>query len=76
MNDRNVLEHFTNQVAKLDKYPLPRIEDLFASLEEGKTFSKLDLTHAYQQISLHDDSKQYTTINTMKGLYHYTGRFA
>ncbi len=44
-----------NQIAKLDKYPIPRIDDLFSSLEGGKTFSKLDLAHAYQQIPLDND---------------------
>ena len=35
-----------NQVTSTDTYPLPRIEDLFASLSGGKVFSKLDLrTH-------------------------------
>lgn len=60
-----------NRVAKVDNYPLPRIEDLFASLTGGKHFSKLDLAHAYQQIPLHEDSKQYVVINTHKGLYQY-----
>ena len=60
-----------NQVAKTDTYPLPRIEDLFASLAGGTSFSKLDLAHAYQQIPLDDESKKYVTINTQKGLYHY-----
>ena len=60
-----------NQAAKTDTYPLPRIEDLFASLSGGKTFSKLDLAHAYQQIPLDEESKEYTTINTHKGLYRY-----
>ena len=60
-----------NQAAKLDKYPLPRIDDLFSSLEGGKTFSKLDLAHAYQQVPLDDESKKFTTINTTKGLYQY-----
>ena len=60
-----------NQAAKLDTYPLPRIEDIFAQLSNGKTFTKLDLAHAYQQLLLDDDSKSYTTINTHKGLYRY-----
>ncbi len=60
-----------NQVATLDTYPLPRIEDLFASLAGGKAFTKLDLAHAYQQVLLHEDSKQYVTINTHRGLYRY-----
>ena len=48
-----------NPVSKLDKYPIPKVEDLFAKLEKGKYFSKLDLSQAYQQLLLDDDSKQY-----------------
>ncbi len=36
-----------NKVAQRDMYPLPRVEDLFAAMAEGETFTKLDLTHAY-----------------------------
>ena len=36
-----------NKAAKLEVYPLPLIEDLLASLAGGKTFTKLDLSHAY-----------------------------
>ena len=60
-----------NRAAKVDSYPLPRVEDLFASLGQGKSFSKLDLAHAYQQILLDESSKQYAVINTHKGLYQY-----
>ena len=61
-----------NKAAKLDKYPLPWIDDIFASLEGGKIFSKLDLVHACQQVSSDEASKKFTTINTSKGLYQYT----
>ena len=61
-----------NQVTSTDTYPLPRIEDLFASLSGGKVFSKLDLAHAYQQVPLDEESKKFTTVNTHKGLYRYT----
>ena len=54
-----------NQASKVDSYPLPKIDDLFASLAGGKTFSKLDLANAYQQ------SKKIVTINTHKGLFQY-----
>ena len=60
-----------NKVAKVDTYPLPRIEDLLASLGRGKSFTKLDLAHAYLQIPLAEDSKKYVVINTSKGLYRY-----
>ena len=61
-----------NQAAKLDKYPLPWIDDIFASLEGGKIFSKWDLAHAYQLVPLDESSKKFTTINISKGLYQYS----
>ena len=60
-----------NCAANTVTYPLPKIEDLFASLSGGKLFSKMDLACAYLQIPLEEQSKEYTTINTHKGLYCY-----
>ena len=60
-----------NRVSKLDNYPIPKTEDLYATLSGGEEYTKLDLTQAYQQIELDEDSKRYTTINTHKGLYQY-----
>ena len=37
-----------------------------------KKFSKLDLSHAYQQVLLDEESRDYVTINTHLGLYRYT----
>lgn len=58
-----------NRGSQVDSYPLPQIEDLLATLSGGKIFSKLDLSHAYQQIELEDESKEMVTINTHKGLF-------
>ena len=33
-------------VSKLDRYPIPKVEDLFARLFKGKHFTKLDLNQA------------------------------
>ncbi len=41
-----------NPVLKVDQYPLPSPEDLFAMLPGGKVFTKLDVTQAYQQVLL------------------------
>ena len=60
-----------NRVAKGDTYPIPRIEDLFADLSGGKTFTKLDMSHAYFQLQLEEESKKYVTINTHQGLFRY-----
>ena len=61
-----------NPISKLDRYPIPKTTDLFAKLSKGKFFSKLDLSHAYQQLPLDKESKRYVVINTHRGLFRYT----
>ena len=51
-----------NTKFKLDQYPLPRIEDIFA---------KIDLRQAYLQLETEEESKMYLTINTHTGLHQY-----
>ena len=62
-----------NPVSKLDRYPLPKIEDLFAKLSGGQSFTKLDLSQAYQQLPLDEASRQYVVINTLKGYFNILG---
>ena len=61
-----------NSSLEVDQYPLPKPDDLFASLAGGKRFTKLDLTQAYQQMPLELESQKLVTINTHQGLYRYT----
>lgn len=56
-----------NPISKLNRYPIPKMTDLFTKLSKGKFSSKLDLSHAYQQLPLDEESKQYVVINTQKG---------
>ena len=44
---------------------------MFAKLSGGKYFSKLDLSQAYLQLQLDDDSKKLVTVNTHRGLFQY-----
>ena len=60
-----------NRCIEEETYPLPNSEDLFATLAGGTLFSKLDLSHAYQQLELDENSKALLTVNTHKGLYQY-----
>ena len=60
-----------NPALHVDQYPLPKPEDLFATVDRGKRFTKLDLRQAYLQLRLDDKSSSYVTVNTHKGLYHY-----
>ena len=52
---------------QVDHYPLPNPNELMASLTGGKHFTKLDLTAAYQQMLLDDESTKLVTLNTCKG---------
>ena len=61
-----------NQVAPVDTYPVPSTEDLFATLKGGEKFSKLDLSQAYQQLQLEEQTQELLTINTHCGLYQPT----
>ena len=61
-----------NPVLDIDQYPLPKPEDLFATLAGGKKFTTLDLSNAYLQLPLDEKCRKYVTVNTHKGLYCYT----
>ena len=61
-----------NPVLVVDKYPLPSPDDLMSQLAGGEKFSKIDLSQAYQQVQLDEESRKYVTINTHQGLYQYT----
>ena len=46
-----------NRAARLDSYPIPRIQDLFSQLSIATVFSKLDMSQAYSQLCLDKVSK-------------------
>ena len=52
-----------NPVSRLDRYPIPKIEDLLSGLSQGKTFTTLDMSQAYQQLELDQNSQKYVVIN-------------
>ena len=59
-----------NRASCLEHYPLPKV-DLFTMLAGGTLFTKLDMSQAYLQLLLDDQSKELLTINTHKGLFAY-----
>ena len=61
-----------NSTLEVDQHPLPNPEELFVALSGGEKFTKLDLSRAYQQILLEENSRGFVTINTHKGLYRPT----
>lgn len=53
-------------------YPLPRIADLFATLGGGEQYTKLDLSNAFQQCLLEEDSQPLSAITTHVGTFVYS----
>ncbi|KAL5460030.1 hypothetical protein EMCRGX_G033441 [Ephydatia muelleri] len=44
-----------DQYLEVDCYPLPKSNELFATLAGGQKFSKIDLSQAYQQLALEEE---------------------
>jgi len=61
-----------NPQIRVEQYPLPKIEDIFANLAGGRHFSKIDLKQAYLQMTMDEKSQNLLVINTHKGLFQYT----
>jgi len=58
-----------NPQLKVDRYPVSRVSDVAKKLSKGTVFTKIDLSHAYQQIELDEKSRDIVTVNTHKGLF-------
>ena len=54
-----------------NKYPLPRIEDLFDQLKGAGVFSKIDLRSGYYQLRVKDVDVPKTTFRTRYGHYEF-----
>jgi hypothetical protein len=61
-----------NEVTVKNKYPLPRIEDLFDQLRGAGVFSKTDLRSGYHQLRIQPSDILKTAFITKYGLYEFT----
>ena len=60
-----------NKVIVKNKYPLPRIEDLFDQLKVAGVFSKINLRSGYYQLRVKDVDVPKTTSRTRYGHYEF-----
>jgi hypothetical protein len=60
-----------NRVTIKNKYPLPRIDDLFNQLKEATVFSKIDLRSEYHQLKVKEADIPKTVICTWYGHYEF-----
>jgi hypothetical protein len=61
-----------NEVTIKNKYPLPRIEDLFDQMKGASIFSKIGLRLGYHQLKILESDIPKTAFHTRYGLYEYT----
>jgi hypothetical protein len=61
-----------NEVTIKNKYPLPRIDDLFNQLSRACVFSEIDLRSGYHQLKIRATDIPKTIFITRYGLYEYT----
>ncbi|GJZ47223.1 putative nucleotidyltransferase, ribonuclease H [Tanacetum coccineum] len=61
-----------NKLTIKNRYPLPKIDDLFDQLQGACYFSKIDLRSGYQQLRVHDDDNSKTTFRTRYGHFEFT----
>ena len=60
-----------NAALKDYHYPLPSTEEIFAKLNGGRFFSKIDLSDTYLQIPVEEEFSKLLCINTHWGLHKF-----
>ncbi|CAN4117984.1 unnamed protein product [Withania somnifera] len=60
-----------NKVTVKNKYPLPRIDDLFDRLRGAAVFSKIDLRSGYHRLRIRTEDIPKTTFRTRYGHYEF-----
>ena len=60
-----------NKMTTKNKYPLPRIDELFDQLKSASVFSKIDLRSRYHQLRIKDTDVHKTTFRNRYGHYEF-----
>ncbi|GJT24165.1 putative reverse transcriptase domain-containing protein [Tanacetum coccineum] len=61
-----------NKLTVKNRYPLPRIDDLFDQLQGSQFFSKIDVRYAYHQLRVNEDDIPKTAFRTRYRHFEFT----
>nr|GFB68364.1 putative reverse transcriptase domain-containing protein [Tanacetum cinerariifolium] len=59
-----------NKLTVKNRYPLPRIDDLFDQLQRSSVYSKIDLRSGYHQLRVREEDIPKTAFRTRKRRFH------
>ena len=72
MKLRLVVDHrIINKLTVVDKYPLPRIDEMLDRVGDASYFSKLDLNSGFRQIRVFPEHVKRTSFRTKYGTFAY-----
>ncbi|GJV80135.1 putative reverse transcriptase domain-containing protein [Tanacetum coccineum] len=63
--------HERNKLTMKNRYPLPRIDDLFDQLQRSSVYSKIDLRSGYHQLRVLEEDIPKTAFRTCYGHYEF-----
>lgn len=60
-----------NEAVVREHFPMPVVDEYLARLGVGNMWSKLDIREAFHQVELAEDSRDFTTFITNRGLFRF-----
>ena len=60
-----------NAVCYLDRYPLPKIRDIFECLEGNVWFTSMDISNSFYQVPLKESDRDFTAFSTRLGQFRF-----
>nr|GEZ93360.1 putative reverse transcriptase domain-containing protein [Tanacetum cinerariifolium] len=71
LSDKGFIRPSSSPWGALNRYPLPRIDDLFDQLQGSSVYSKIDLRSGYHQLRVREEDVPKTAFRTRYGHYEF-----
>nr|GEY22168.1 putative reverse transcriptase domain-containing protein [Tanacetum cinerariifolium] len=74
LSDKGFIRPKLNKLTVKNRYPLPRIDDLFDQLQGSSVYSKIDLRSGYHQLRVHEGDIPKTAFRIRYGHYEFQNK--